>query len=88
MTGRLDNKVVLVVGAGSIGHDISNGAADKQQVALVSCKIDAFCVKPSVREGSRNQPELLGDTHRAALQERRARETDESVLRALAYTLV
>lgn len=27
MTGRLKNKVVLVVGAGSIGHDISNGAA-------------------------------------------------------------
>lgn len=27
MTGRLKNKVVLVVGAGSIGQDISNGAA-------------------------------------------------------------
>ncbi len=27
MTGRLRNKVVLVVGAGSIGQDISNGAA-------------------------------------------------------------
>jgi len=27
MTGRLQNKVVLVVGAGSIGTDISNGAA-------------------------------------------------------------